>query len=82
MDEANVTIDLCAVSEGFNVCGVDTPGLSQVTRSEAITHWKQTFVWRERIELGDDQVRIRIKNILCSCFSSEVTEECLKKEVK
>lgn len=39
-DEANVTIDFGAVSEGFNVCGIDTPGVSQVTCSEDITHWK------------------------------------------
>lgn len=38
VDEANVTIDLCAVSEGFNVCGIDTARFSQVTGSEAITH--------------------------------------------
>lgn len=38
VDEANITIDLCAVSEGFNVCGIDTPSFSQVTCSEAVTH--------------------------------------------
>lgn len=41
VDEANVTIDFGAVSEGFDVCGIDTPGFSQVTCSEDIAHWKQ-----------------------------------------
>lgn len=41
MDDVNVAVDFCAVSEGFDVCGVDRQGVSQVTRSESVTHWKE-----------------------------------------
>lgn len=41
VDDGNVAVDFCAVSEGFDVGGVDRQGVSQVTCSESVTHWKE-----------------------------------------